>query len=255
MNADSIREALLTGFGTSVSVRARRPGLFQVEIPSRLADGDAAQVYVREGEGDTVIVSDLGHTLQRLSYTQATTDAMTAAFAKLAKRQGFVVEDGSAQVVVPRAELLAAAFGLAQIETEAEATLVASATRGAHAARFKEVVRKAISEAFPLHSQFDFHASNDPNALYPLDAVIHGRRWLGIAIVANDTDAESAINTKVMIERWVERPRFAAITRDINALRDVSRKKLLQQYSSIIPSFEEDRERFAPRLADLAESA
>lgn len=256
MNADLITTTLRAGFGAETSVRARRPNLFQIHLPAYFLDGDAAHIYVRPADDGMLEVSDLGHTLMRLTYTQKMSTKLEDSLERLARPHGFALREGSLVAMVKPDALLAASFGLAQLESQAEVTIVARAVRGVRAEKFKDLVREDLKRAFLDKVQFDyFDKKGDPEGVYKLDALITGGRTLGVAIVGGDIDAESAVNTKLHMVASMTNPRFAAVMRDVEELRAVTRKKLMKEYLAAVPAFEDEREAVPGKLRDLADAA
>lgn len=258
MNAADLTRALESAF-TTASVRARRQGrLYQVEIPAYLADGDPALLYVRPRADSTLEVTDLGHTLMRLSYTRAITEKAERAIGDLAARHGFALEAGEIRVIVPQGELFAAVLGLSQVEAAAEVALT-STPRGLSVERFKTIVREALVAAFADRCQLDYRDPSDHDGLWAMDAVIDGPTWLGVAIVPSDIEAERALANKGRLAPELHlrgrKTRWAAIPRDINALSDTTRRRLMASYLAPIPVYDEGHPELREQLGDLADLA
>lgn len=109
------------GLNTAIRVRARRPNkLYQIELPAFMGDGDGAQIYVESGDKGKVVMTDLGATCMRISYTTKITKKVEAQLARLAEPQGFSYVDGEFRAEIPLTELMPAALGLLQIQAQAE---------------------------------------------------------------------------------------------------------------------------------------
>ena len=118
---DRLRQAM----GEGVRVRARRPDVFQVDLASHLPDGDAAMVFVQPTADGMLRVTDLGHTRMRLSYGRALTPAMDRYLEGFAKAHGLGLEAGEVLARLPLSEVAAAALRLAQVQSEADALILA----------------------------------------------------------------------------------------------------------------------------------
>jgi len=134
MNSEELATLLRTAFGERASVRALRPNrLYQITLPVYLADGDAAFIFVEPTDDGRLVMSDMGQTSMRLSYTRASSDSSARALERLAERHGFSLQDGTIRTHVRNNEIVAGALGLLQIEAEAEATITAAIARGRQA--------------------------------------------------------------------------------------------------------------------------
>ena len=121
LDVPEVSKILQTCFGSEATVRARRPGvLFQVSLPAYLADGDAVAVYLRPNSDGRLIMTDLGHTCMRLSYTRKLTDQVLAIVADLAQRHGFALEEDRILATIRRQDVLGAVLGMIQIQSETE---------------------------------------------------------------------------------------------------------------------------------------
>lgn len=257
MDANEPTSLFRASFGAAVEVRARRPGvLCQVEVPAFLADGDAAAVYVRPAaEPGRLLMTDLGTTCMRLSYTRKLAPSNLATLDRLAEMHGFKLMDGSLVATMPASELAVGALGLVQIESEAEATIEAARARGDVARGFRDTVRDALARAFPRGCTLDYHDKHDRDGLYSVDAMItRGRkRSIGVAIAANDIEAERAVATSLFLDPKLKKPHiWAAIVRDVNALAGPTRLRLISNYFVAMPRYEDDPEALKPRLMQLA---
>ena len=119
--AESLHNAFASGLDAAARVRVRRPGsLFQVELPAFMGDGDVAAIYVRPAKEERLLVTDLGSTRTRLSYTRKLTGELDEELGRIAEGQGLVFEDGEIRAEVASRDLLATALGLLQVEAQAE---------------------------------------------------------------------------------------------------------------------------------------
>lgn len=258
MTIDQLTAALQAGFGTSARVRAHRPErLYQVEVPAFLADGDAAVVYVRPEEDGRVRVTDLGHTCMRLSYTRKLTKRTDAVIDDLADRYGFEFRDGEVTAVVRMDELLAGAMSLAQIEASAEAAVSAARAHRMSTARFKRLVRELLEDVFKADVHFDFVTPDDRDALFAVDALVRTPHQLAVSFVPSDLEAEHAVNTHLRVAPYLasqRRTRWIAIPRDLDALRESSRRRLLATHVPAAPAFDDAMIPLVrERLTDLGE--
>jgi hypothetical protein len=229
-NSESLAGTIMRGFGDAATLRTCRPGrLFQVEIPAFLPDGDGVQLYIEPGDGDRVRVTDIGQTTMRLSYTRDIDDAATAALARAAQRNGFMLEGGTLSAEVLEKELIPALFGLAQIQAVAEATIRPAKHRGQRAEEFREIVLSVLREVFAgnLEERVPLPASPE---LYEVDAILHGDRPIAIFAVPSDLEAERAIacrfrGQELQVRNWL------AVPRDIEALSAKSRDRLIDAFT------------------------
>ena len=256
MDTESLTSTITKSFGRLARVRARRPQrLYQVEIPAFLADGDAAQIYLRELGSGEVTMTDLGHTAMRLSYTRKITRDVEAALTKLGERHGFRFQDGEFVAQMPRSEITAGAIGLAQIEAAAEAVVEASARQRVGERRFREMVRGVLESAFKEACELDYtDRESDPQGDYRIDAMVRpGRIALAISVVPSPVEAERAVGNLLFLEPHPREPHhWIALPRDINKLPDRTRARLMNSYLVPVPSVEEDPASVAPRLRQLA---
>ena len=118
--ADGLQQAL----GEGVRVRARRPDVYQVELPTHLPDGDAAMVFVQQTADGMFRLTDLGHTRMRFSYRRPLTPAMDRCLEELAKAHGLGLEAGEVSVRLPLSAVAAAALRLVQVQSEAAAVIL-----------------------------------------------------------------------------------------------------------------------------------
>jgi hypothetical protein len=220
-----LTEQLHAGFGSTARVVTRRPGIiYQVELPAFLADGDAATVFVRPDTEGHVLITDLGQTCMRLSYSRGLTASVTEAVEQLAERHGFKFDDGQIFARVPIRELFASAMALAQTEAETEAHIRARAPKEMASERFKVAVREVLREAFGPHAIMDYRSAKDPQGLYTLDAFVkQNHSNVGFAFVPSEADAERAVATKLMLTPLLEdsqvgKVRWVALPRNMESL-------------------------------------
>lgn len=258
MTAEEIVRSLHESFGTRASVRARQPGrLFQVEIAAYLADGDAAQVYVKPLEDGRIQVTDLGATCMRISYEHKLSAKTDAVVRSVAEQYGFEFTNGQVTRTLPLSGLLTAAHALAQIESSAEAAVEESVAHRLTTTHFKAIVREALREAFAAAATFDHRDPEDDDGLYQIDALIHGPRKVAVAIVSSNLSAEHAVATHLTVDAAMrargERFTWATIPRDLDALGDPYRRRLVKHYDVVAPVYDEASLPVARRkLAELA---
>ncbi len=258
MNVDALTDALRGAFGGALVVRARRPGMYQVHVPATLCDGDDVAVFVRPQSAGRYVVTDLGHTLMRASYLQPLNTRMVEAIDRLAKRNGFGVEEGSVVTTVPGDELMAAVFGLVQVQAQAEMAVAAPVARMERADAFKQMVVEAIR-----HSLHDCEVGFtdkmvDPEGLFPIDVMVHGRRWVGVSIISNDNDASSATMAKLKHVHApslaTHRPLWAAIPKDLESLTQINRRRLMSEFLPLTGGWANATpDEVTSKLRDLAE--
>jgi hypothetical protein len=255
--AESLHEAFASGLDASARVRVRRPGsVFQVELPAFMGDGDAAAIYVRPGDGERIVVTDLGSTRTRLSYMRKPTGELDEELSQMASRQGLALVEGEIRAEVGMRELVAAALGLLQVEAQAETLATGSRRRTHEATEFRQQVLALLHELFGKKVREPyFDEKNDPEALYKVDAYIAARRPLAVALVPGDLDAERAVGAKLALRETAPKVRWIAIPRDMERLASRTRKRLVREFITAGSTFAEDREIVGERLRDLADVA
>jgi len=256
VDAAQIANTLKSSLG-HISVRARRPGVYQIQVPAALGDSDGALVFVREAKSERLVVTDLGHTLMRASYSQPLSPRMTDAVERLAKRNGFELIEGEVRATVPWSEFLVAVLGLVQIQAQAEVAILAPVPRERSEA-FKSKVVEAIRTALDDCEVNFTDRAVDPEGLFPIDLVVRGRRWANVAIVANDNDASSATMAKLKHAQSPalnpHRPFWAVIPRDIEALSQLNRRRVISEFLVLTAAWGGGSlEEVTARLRDLAE--
>ncbi len=256
MEVAEVSKMLRAGFGAEASVRARRPGaLFQVNLPAFLADGDAVAVYLRPGEDGRLTMTDLGHTCMRLSYSRKLTNEVLATVADLAQRHGFALDEQRLAATIRREDILGAALGMIQIQSEAEAVIARTISRGKQSDTFRKAVREMLGETFGDRVAFDYHEPGDKDGLYSLDAMIQGpAASIGIAIAPSTVDAERAVAAKMHLAATLPRGRrrWVAIPRDVSALDKKTQLRLMKEYLVPVPKFEDERDAIGSKILDLA---
>ncbi len=252
--AASLRSAFMHGLDASARVRARRPSVFQVDLPAFMGDGDAAEIYVRLGKRGAVVLTDMGSTLMRMSYHQDPSDEAVSQLESLAEQQGFRIEDGEVMAEVAVGDIMGATLGLLQIEAKAERLAVVTKRRTSEVAAFREQVLELLRDVFPgaMMEPF-FDRQTDPEALYKVDALIERPTPLAVAVVPGDLDAERAVGAKLMLQAVAPpRTRWVAVPRDMERLASKTRRRLVREFLPAASSFDDDRTIVRDRLLDLA---
>ncbi len=251
-----VSRILNAGFGAEATVRARRPGaLFQVNLPAYLSDGDAVAVYLRPSADGRLTMTDLGQTCMRLSYSRKLTDATLMTIADLAQRHGFSLEEHRISALVHAEDMLGAALGMIQIQSEAEAVINRTVARGRQSDNFRSIVRAILGEEFKDKVEFDFHEPGDKDGLYSIDAMI---QWpgtsIGVAIAPSTVDAERAVAAKMHLAATLPsgRRRWIAIPKDVSALDRKTQLRLMKEYLVPVPKFEDERDKIGSKILDLA---
>ena len=260
LEVTEVSEILRAGFGAEASVRARRPGvLFQLNLPAFLGDGDAVAVYLRPGERGQLTMTDLGHTCMRLSYSRNVSDVVLATVADLAQRHGFTLDEQRITATIRPADVLGAALGMIQIQSEVEMVVGRTIARGQQSDNFRQMVRDVLDKEFKGNVQFDYHDASDKDRLYSIDAMIEGPgASLGIAIIPSSIEAERAVSAKMHMLAGTlpgghgRRRHWIAIPRDVSALDKKTQLRLMKEYLVPVPKFDDGRNLIAPRILELA---
>ena len=66
---DDILTYIKSDFNGRVSIKEKRPGIYQLLLPIYHEDGDMVDIFIKQKENDKYTLCDFGLTLQRLSYT------------------------------------------------------------------------------------------------------------------------------------------------------------------------------------------
>jgi hypothetical protein len=252
MTSEEVHSAVRAAFGESARVETKRPGLYQLHVPMFLSDGDGSQIFLRVARSGALQMTDLGQTCMRLSYLHSLTDEARAEIAAVADRQGFELKEDRLVAEIGMRDLVAGALGLAQVEAVAEAAITARARRRAGSDNFRQIVRQELGRIFP-EAQFDFHARDDANSKYSVDAMLKGTsHWLGIAIIPSGIEAERAVIAAHYLDGRVPGSgRWVALPRDINQLPDKSRVHLMDTFLVPIPQFADGKNQLSEKLSNL----
>jgi hypothetical protein len=255
--AETLHQAFASGLDTGARIRLRRPGLFQVELPAFMGDGDGAAIYVRPGKNGSLVVTDLGSTRMRISYQRKPTGEIDEALSQLAEQQGMHLHEGEIRTEVGARDLLAATLGLLQVEAQAERLAIASKRKTHEATEFRAHVLALLHDLFRgqvIEPYFD--EKTDPDALYKVDALVGTKKPLAIALIPSDIDAERAVSAKLSLSKLAPaKTRWIAIPRDMERLTSRTRQRLNREYITAGSTFEEDRTIVGERLRDLADVA
>ena len=238
---DQIRAALTRGLG-AVVVHTRRPEkLFRIDVPAYSVDGDVHQVYV-EPRGNGFHVTDMGATLLRASYAGELTDSQQSEASEAASQQGLSLDDGALGVVVSQSDLFAAVIGLVQAEVAVEAVVARSQLpkRMRSEEDYRSMVIGVLSEALRGRIQFDFAQSNDKDKDFAIDAFIDGPRPIGLAIVANDVNAERAIGSRFNFaqSKGYANVEWLSLPRDVSQLSKRTRRRLDHAFEPLVTAFD-----------------
>lgn len=252
LTQDRLADVVRSGFGEGIRVSTRRPGrIFQVSIPAYMSDGDAVIIFIEKTKRAGVLrVTDLAHTLMRLTYEDDFTDDMLAGLEALAERNGFSVSDGAVQTEVPERELLPALMGLVQIEACAEGVVAPRAYRGPRPEEFRRLVIEALKQEFRDRVQEHYVPPGAPNSDFEIDAVVNFGRTVAVAAIPSDIEAERAVGTRFALSEKMPRALWLAVPKDIERLTKKSKSRLMKAYT--IPSAEFDPRALASRINELA---
>jgi hypothetical protein len=250
LSTEMLSATVRKNLGEAVSITARRPGqVYQVAFPAYLPDGDAALLFIEPGEKTGYRVSDLGHTMMRLSYTRDDEQDTAERLAVLAKRHGFALRDGELVAPVAADELIGALLGLAQIEATAESALTPAAIKGPRPEEFRRIVIEALRREFRDYLELDVTPPGETNDDFHVDAVVHTDRPVAIAIVPNDVMAERAIGTRFRAKQLDVR-HWVAIPKDIEHLARATRARLLDSF--VVAGSRYQEQLVLPKLRELA---
>src|SRR5262249_44413274 len=156
----------------------------------------------------------------------------------------FALEEHRLAATVGREDVLGAALGMIQIQSEAEVVVDRAAARGKQSESFRKMVREVLGETFKENVQFDFHEPSDRDKLYTIDAMIQGpAASLGVAIAPSTVEAERAVTVQMYLAKTLPnggRRRWVAIPKDISALDKKTQLRLMQRYLVPVPKFEDE---------------
>jgi len=108
-------------FNGRVSVRERRPEVFQLIVPLYHEDGDMVDIFLQTVNGDTrrIRISDLGMTLMRLSYTfDIDTPNKEAILQKILAENGATEDNGEIYLETTPESLYPAVLQFAQVASK-----------------------------------------------------------------------------------------------------------------------------------------
>lgn len=236
-------------------VFARRPSVFQVSLPVYMADGDGVSVFVKPRRDGRFTVTDMGMTLMRMSYAGNVSEKMERSIERLAESVGFSLKGGEIRCVVGSREVVAALFGLVQIETQAEPMMRErrQADRAMH--DFRDAVVALLVELFGAQNvELGYHdKATDPEGVCKLDAIVHAARPLVVAAVASELAAERAVVNKLeLAPRLRTTHHWIAVPRDIGSLPTRAQKRLNRHYWLAGDGLESGREVVTERLLEMA---
>jgi hypothetical protein len=245
-----LTRAIHDGFGDAVKIETKRPGrIFQVSIPAYLPDGDAALLFVEPAGRHGIRVSDLAHTMMRLSYKMDDEEDTAEKLSRIAARQGFALSDGTLSVTVGTAELLGALLGLAQVEATAEYALAAPAFRGPRPEEFRAMVFAALRKEFAGALEVGVLPPGETSRDFEVDAIVRIDHPVAVAIVPNDLEAERAVGTRFKAQSLDVR-RWVAIPRDAERLNRRTRERLTDAF--LLAGSKYDESAMLPKLRELA---
>lgn len=255
LTEQAILQSFRDGLDTKASVRSRRPNrLYQVNLPAFMADGDAAQIYLEVESPSKLVMTDLGATCMRLSYTTKLTKALEAALAEAANAQGFSYADGEFRVEIAPGDMLPAALGLLQIQAQAEQLATRVAKRSQDGIEFRAVVRDFLVEVFGekvVEAPY-VDSKLDEEGDYPLDALVHTKVPIAVATPSSDLSAERSLTSKLKLENSLPGAQWVAIPRDIERLATLTRRRLMRDFTAVCSSFERDRDSIGGKLRGFA---
>lgn len=104
-------------FGRGLSLRERRPGVFQVIAPLYFEDGDMVDIFLEESETSEgqVKITDHGMTLMRLSYSfDINSENKERIFRRIVEENGLLEENGRLFIVCSRERLYPSILQFAQ---------------------------------------------------------------------------------------------------------------------------------------------
>lgn len=254
MEIESLTRDLQARFGAGLSVETRRPhSVYQIQVPAFLADGDIAQVFVCPAPDGRVRITDLGATRMRLSYTRQLTGRLELTLEGIAQRHGFSLVSGEIQTTTASGELVAGIIGLIQVESAAEVAIDTAVRRAESSESFAQAVRESLQLAFKGQADIQYHLPDDVEGLYTADAVLRlgQKRAAGICIVTTDGTADRAVMTKLYFDARAKKnapTRWFSIARNINALGERARSRLIKEAPVVVPVFDEEKQTFTDKL-------
>jgi hypothetical protein len=92
---EDILQNIKSDFNGRVSIKEKRPGIFQLFLPIYHEDGDMIDIFIKQ-KGNGYSIGDFGLTLQRLSYTyDIDTDNKELILQRILQENGLVEENGN----------------------------------------------------------------------------------------------------------------------------------------------------------------
>lgn len=91
-----ILKDIKTNFNNKVSLKEKRPGIYQLFLPIFHEDGDMVELFITPNDRNGYLLCDYGLTLQRLAYSyDIDTENKEAILEKILKENGLTEEDGN----------------------------------------------------------------------------------------------------------------------------------------------------------------
>ena len=92
---EDILQNIKSDFNGKVSIKEKRPGIFQLLLPIYHEDGDMIDIFIKQ-KSNSYTICDFGLTLQRLSYTyDIDTDNKELILQRILQENGLVEENGN----------------------------------------------------------------------------------------------------------------------------------------------------------------
>jgi hypothetical protein len=191
--------------------------------------------------------------MMRLSYTYTKRDIDNASdeLSAIVDRNGFTLNAGTIQCKAKENELVAAIFGLVQIQATADGVINRRSAKGIKAEEFRAMVLDALRVIFPDKVQADYQSPDDREGLYRIDAFIDLARPVAVAAVPSDLEAERAIVNKLHVAPQCSKIKsWVAVTKNINSLGVKTRTRLLDAYTATVPEL--DTNSLRNKITELA---
>lgn len=254
MNTQAVIAELSRQFRDVRIWERRRDRIVQVGIPMFFRDGDPAEIFVTEGPGGGLLVTDLGAAEKRLGYVMDVEDAQRRKLQKLAERNGLSWRDGAIEMESPPEQLVQSVFALMQVAAQAEA-IAHQPTRAERTQEFRGIVFEALSEIFTGFKVVK-NPGIDPEDIFHVDFLVETPRKLIIQAISSDIQAERAVGAKLKLEPITREhnARWVACVRDRKGLAKAVRRRLEAGYNVPGESFVEERDLIKKRLLDLGDA-
>jgi hypothetical protein len=226
----------------------------RVQVPFFLVGGEHVPIVLEHARGGSWLTDD-GETFMQLDLLVPNFDEGRRwdVIENTLKLQGLANEDGVLRMPV---DVGSPGDSLARfIQALVEIMEVRHWTQDRVRDTFREDAQRLVVELRP-DARLRYHdPAHDPEGRYPLDALVPGRRDLGLLFVANDDQCRDATISLHMFERWKRPLDSVVIFSDEEAIARKPMARLGDVAGKLLSSLSAARDRLPEWLAEREEPA